>query len=439
MDPQRSLGIQGARMKITSSVKGTRDYYPAEMALRNWLYEKIRSVSRKFGYQEFDAPFLENLELYTAKSGEELVKKQAFVFPDKGGDPITLRPELTPSLARMIAQRIHQLSFPVRWWSFGPFWRYETPQKGRTREFFQWNIDLLGMENPQADAELAAVACEFFRAVALTAREVKLQVNNRRLMDSALEAIGIRGEAVGGTFRLIDKREKMKQPEWEAYARETGLTADQVKGLMSILNDRELWKQSRELVEFFDAVKAFGVSEYVEYNPAVIRGLDYYTGTVFEGRDCAGEFRAMLGGGRYDNLVADVGGGKIPGVGFAMGDVVIGLILKKSEKEPKLRIAPADVLVTTFSAQEAAASMEVSQSLRAAGIAAEWYPAPDRLPKQLKYADALGIRLAVILGPDEIRQGKATLKDLIRREQETIERADLSKEISKRLVGSHGE
>ncbi|HEY5118003.1 MAG TPA: ATP phosphoribosyltransferase regulatory subunit, partial [Anaerolineales bacterium] len=211
-------------MKITSSVKGTRDYYPAEMALRYWLYEKIRSVSRKFGYQEFDAPFLENLELYAAKSGEELVKKQAFVFPDKGGDPITLRPELTPSLARMVAQRIHQLSFPVRWWSFGPFWRYETPQKGRTREFFQWNIDLLGMENPQADAELAAVACEFFRAVALTAREVKLQVNNRRLMDSALEAIGIRGEAVGGIFRLIDKKEKMKQPEWEAYARETGLT-----------------------------------------------------------------------------------------------------------------------------------------------------------------------------------------------------------------------
>ena len=367
-------------MKTTSSVKGTRDYYPAEMALRNWLYEKIRGVSRKFGYQEFDAPFLETLELYAAKSGEELVKKQAFVFPDKGGDLITLRPELTPSLARMVAQRIHQLSFPVRWWSFGPFWRYETPQKGRTREFFQWNIDLLGMENPQADAELAAVACEFFRAVALTAREVKLQVNNRRLMDSALEAISIRGEAVGGTFRLIDKKEKMKQPEWEVYARETGLTADQVKGLMKILDDRELWKQSRELVEFFDAVKAFGVSEYVEYNPAVIRGLDYYTGTVFEGRDCAGEFRALLGGGRYDNLVADVGGGKIPGVGFAMGDVVIGLILKKNEKEPKLRIAPADVLVTTFSAQEAAASIEVSQALRAAGIAAEWYPAPDGFP-----------------------------------------------------------
>ncbi len=426
-------------MKITSSVKGTRDYYPAEMAFRNWLYEKIRGVSRKFGYQEFDAPFLETLELYSAKSGEELVKKQAFVFPDKGGEPITLRPELTPSLARMVAQRIHQLAFPVRWWSFGPFWRYETPQKGRTREFFQWNVDLLGVENPQADAELAAVACEFFHAVELSPREVKLQVNNRRLMDAALEAIGIRGEAVGATFRMIDKKEKMKPPEWEAFARETGLTAGQVQGLTKILDDRDLWKQSRELVDFFDAVKAFGISDYVEFNPAVIRGLDYYTGTVFEGRDAAGEFRALLGGGRYDNLVADVGGGKIPGVGFAMGDVVIGLILKKNGKEPTLRIAPADVLVTTFSEQEAAASMGVAQSLRAAGIAAEWYPAPDRLPKQLKYADALGIPLAVILGPDEIRSGKATLKDLLRREQATFDRAELSKEIIRRLAGSPGE
>ncbi len=426
--------IKGATMKIASSVKGTRDYYPAEMAFRNWLYEKIRIVSRKFGFQEFDAPFLETLDLYAAKSGEELVKKQAFVFADKGGDSITLRPELTPSLARMVAQRISQLTFPVRWWSFGPFWRYETPQKGRTREFFQWNVDLLGVDTPAADAELAAVACDFFRAVDLTPSEVKLQVNNRRLMDSVLGGIGIRAEAVGATFRLIDKREKMKPPEWEAYALESGLTAEQVAGLVKILDNRELWRESAELTEFFDAVKAFGVSEYVEFNPEVIRGLDYYTGTVFEARDTPGEFRALLGGGRYDNLVAEVGGGKVPGVGFAMGDVVIGLILKKYGKEPAIRTAPADVLVTTFSAQEAAASMEVAQALRAAGIAAEWYPSPERLPKQLKYADALGIPLAVIMGPDEIQMNTANLKDLKSREQSTINRKDLVAEILRRLA-----
>ena len=421
-------------MKITSSVKGTRDFYPAEMAFRNWLYEKIRKVSRQFGYQEFEAPYLETLELYAAKSGEELVKKQAFVFPDKGGDPITLRPELTPSLARMIAQRVHEIPFPVRWWSFGPFWRYESPQKGRTREFFQWNIDLLGVENPRADAELAAVACEFFHAVELTPQEVKLQVNNRRLMDSALAGIDIRGEAVGAAFRLIDKREKMSLPQWRSYARETGLTADQVQGLTKILDDRQLWSRSDELVEFFDAVNAFGASEYVEFNPAVIRGLDYYTGTVFEARDAGNEFRALLGGGRYDNLVADVGGGKIPGVGFALGDVVLELILKKCGKEPHVRIAPADVLVTMFSPQEAKATMHIAQALRSSGIAAEWYPAADRLPKQLKYADALGIPLAVIVGPDEIREGKATLKDLSRREQITIEEKELEREIRKRLA-----
>jgi histidyl-tRNA synthetase len=421
-------------MKITSSVKGTRDFYPAEMVFRNWLYEKIRKVSRQFGYQEFEAPYLETLELYAAKSGEELVKKQAFVFPDKGGDPITLRPELTPSLARMIAQRIHEIPFPARWWSFGPFWRYESPQKGRTREFFQWNIDLLGVENPRADAELAAVACEFFHAVELTPREVRLQVNNRRLVDSALKEIGIRGEAVGAAFRLIDKKEKMSLPKWQSYARETGLTEEQVRGLIKILADRQLWSRSSELVEFFDAVNAFGVSEYVEFNPAVIRGLDYYTGTVFEARDSGNEFRALLGGGRYDNLVADVGGGKVPGVGFALGDVVLELILKKFGKGPKGRIAPADVLVTMFSAQEAKAALRIARSLRSSGIAAEWYPAPDRLPKQLKYADALGIPLAVIVGPDEIREGKATLKDLSRRAQITVEEKELNQEILRRLA-----
>jgi histidyl-tRNA synthetase len=423
-------------MKKTSSVKGTRDFYPAEMAFRNWLYEKIRMVSRKFGYQEFEAPYLETLELYAAKSGEELVKKQAFVFLDKGGDSITLRPELTPSLARMVAQRIHELTFPIRWWSFGPFWRYESPQKGRMREFFQWNIDLLGAESPPADAELAAVACEFFRAVELTSREVKLQVNNRRLMDSAMAGIGIRGEAVDAVFRLIDKKEKMSLPEWKSYARETGLNDGQTAGLMRMLDDRELWKQSPELVEFFETVKTLGVSEYVEFNPAVIRGLDYYTGTVFEARDAANEFRALLGGGRYDNLVADVGGGKVPGVGFALGDVVTELVLKKYGKAPDVRIAPADVLVTMFSPQEAPTSIRIAQSLRASGISAEWYPAPERLPKQLKYADALGIPLAVILGPDEIRSGKATLKDLVRREQITLDEKELKKEILTRLAGT---
>jgi histidyl-tRNA synthetase len=423
-------------MKKMVSVKGTRDYYPADMAFRNWLYDQARSVSRRFGYQEFEAPYLETLDLYAAKSGEELVKEQAFVFLDRGGEQITLRPELTPSLARMIANRIGQLSFPVRWWSFGPFWRYERPQKGRTREFFQWNVDMLGADNPQADGEIAAVMCEFFRTLGLSSQQVKVQVNNRRLMDLALAQLGVRGEDRATVFRLIDKKEKMDSAAWREYARETGITAEQIRALEGVLGDRELWRRSEELKSFFEAADSFGVRDYLEYNPAVIRGLDYYTGTVFEARDADNEYRAILGGGRYDNLVADVGGDRIPGVGFAMGDLVIGLVLKKFQKEPSLRAVPSEVLVTTFSEPEISASLKIARKLRDAGIAAEWYPAPDRLPKQLKYADALGIPLAVILGPDEIRQGKATIKDLAKREQATVDWRDLVQNVRQRLAGT---
>jgi histidyl-tRNA synthetase len=173
-------------MPKINAVKGTRSFYPEEMSYRTWLYEQVREVSARFGYQEVDGPYLETLDLYAAKSGEELVKEQAFVFQDRGGDQIALRPELTPSLARMASERIHQLILPARWWAFGPFWRYERPQKGRTREFFQWNIDLLGVEETLADVELAAIGAEFFRGIGLAPSEVKIQVNNRRLMDAAL-------------------------------------------------------------------------------------------------------------------------------------------------------------------------------------------------------------------------------------------------------------
>jgi histidyl-tRNA synthetase len=431
-DPAQEEG-----MPAITSVKGTRSFYPPEMGFRTWLYERVRDVSRKYGYQEFDGPFLETMDLYTAKSGEELVKEQAFVFQDRGGEQVALRPELTPTLARMVAERINQLPVPIRWWSFGPFWRYERPQKGRAREFFQWNIDLLGVDNPMADAELVAIAATFFQAVGLVPGEVKIQFNNRRLMDSALTAMGLNEEISRGmVFRLIDKKEKMNQAAWEQYARENGLEARQIRGIVDLLENRELWKQSSELTELFAAAEMLGVGAYLEYNPAIVRGLDYYTGTVFEARDAADEFRAILGGGRYDNLVADVGGGKIPGVGFAMGDVVIGLVLAKYGKSPDIKTVPADVLVTTFSKEEASASLQVIKDLRESGLAAEWYPAPDRLPKQLKYADALGIRYAIIIGPDEIRQGTATIKDLLKREQTTVARVAIVEEMSKRLVVS---
>jgi histidyl-tRNA synthetase len=415
------------------TVKGTRDFYPEQMAQRNWLYSNMRAASEQFGYQEYDGPFIETLDLYAAKSGEELVKEQAFVFNDRGGDQVTLRPELTPSLARMVAARQAQLPRPIRWWSFGPFWRYERPQKGRSREFFQWNVDLLGVDSPAADAELAAVIATFFRLIGLTPDEVKLQFNNRRLMDSEIAALGI-SEQKSAVFRLIDRRDKMGAEAWDRYAAEQGITGEALAGLRTLLGRADLWRNSVECRDFVQAAQALGIAEYLEYDPTVIRGLDYYTGTVFEARDREGEFRAILGGGRYDNLVGDVGGGRVPGVGFAMGDVVIGLVAQKYGCLPPQRPSPSDVLVTVFDAASLLESLRLAAELRTAGLRAEWYPEPAKLDRQLKFADAIGVAFATILGPDELAQGLVTVKNLRARTQERLPRSDVPAAI-RRLLG----
>jgi histidyl-tRNA synthetase len=414
------------------TVKGARDFYPEQMALRNWLYTNMRAASQQFGYQEYDGPFLETLDLYAAKSGEELVKDQAFVFNDRGGDQITLRPELTPSLARMVAGRQAQLPRPIRWWSFGPIWRYERPQKGRSREFFQWNVDLLGVDSPAADAEMAGVIATFFGLIGLTPDEVKIQFNNRRLMDAEIAALDL-ADKKSSVFRLIDRRDKMNAEAWDKYATELGLTPTQLDGLKKLLSNCDLWQKSDECLAFREAAQALGIDRFLEYEPTIIRGLDYYTGTVIEARDREGEFRAILGGGRYDNLVGDVGGERLPGVGFAMGDVVIGLVAQKYGKVPNLRTSPSEVLVTVFDKAGLPEALKLATELRAGGLRAEWYPDAAKLDKQLKYADATGVRFAAILGPDEVAQGTVTVKDLQARSQAVYPRAQVVAELRKKL------
>jgi len=411
------------------SVKGTRDFYPEVMAQRTWLYERIRAVAQRFGYQEYEGPILEPIALYAAKSSDELVKEQAFILTDRGGDELALRPELTPTLARMIAARAAQLPRPMRWWSFGPFWRYERPQKGRTREFFQWNIDMLGFDDPRADAELIAIIAAFLRDVGLGAGEVIVHVNNRRLMDSSLARIGIEGEAKKTAFHMIDKLDKMPPVEWDAYADSLGFGGEKLSALKGILANGELWRESDELVRLFEILEAYGARALVTFDPAIIRGLDYYTGTIFEAHERDGEFRAILGGGRYDNLVGDVGGDPLPGVGFAMGDVVFGLVLQKYGRTPALKPAPAGVLVTTFSAELAIASARIATELRGAGLNVELYPEPVKMAKQLRYADALGIGWVVIVGPDEARDGKVALKDLASGEQIVLSVAEAAAQL----------
>ena len=420
---------------VIPSVKGTREFYPEEMVLRNYLYEKVHAASQAFGYQEWDGPFLETIDLYAAKSGEELVKKQSFVFQDRGGDQVTLRPELTPSLARMIAARQGELTFPVRWWSFGPFWRYEQPQKGRTREFFQWNIDMLGVNSPEADAELIAVAATFLRSVGLDPQKATIYVNNRRLMESQFDGLDIAAEQRMDVSNLIDRRSKMDAAKWDAYALETGLTQKQLDGLKKILEDFELWKKSDELVRLFAALEALGVKEYVKFDPNIMRGLLYYTGTVFEAFDQSGSLkRAILGGGRYDNLLADVGGQPLSGVGFAMGDVVIGIILQENGLLPEFDPTPASVLVTVFDESLWLQSYALAADLRKAGINAMVYPEPTKLPKQFKFADKMKIRVALTIGPDEAAQNKVAVKNLLNGEQTIVARDMIAEAIRKILA-----
>jgi histidyl-tRNA synthetase len=416
---------------IIQPVKGTRDFYPAEKAVNTWLWSTIREVSESYGYQEFDGPYLESIDLYAAKSGDELVKEQSFVFPDKNQNLIALRPELTPSLVRMIAQKQQQLFYPLRWWSFGPFWRYESPQKGRGREFFQWNADLIGVDSPEADAEMAALMASLFQKVGLGPEQAKVFVNNRRLMEKELAALGISGEQQGTAFRIIDRRDKLSDSDWKAYTLELGLDEKQFSGIQALLEDDQLWKKSAELPRFFEAVDALGVEEYVSYAPRIIRGLDYYTGTVFEAQAISSNVRRSIsGGGRYDNLLGDVGGQPLPGVGFAMGDMVLSVILGELDLLPSDRDdSPARVMVTVFDKDTQLVSYQLAAELRREGIPVYTYPTPEKMGKQFKHADRIGARIAVVLGPDEIQQGVVALKDLGTREQTAHTKDELAQAI----------
>lgn len=428
-----------AKSNIIQPVKGTRDYYPELMAVRKWLYQTAGSVAESFGYQEYEGPLIETIELYAAKSGDELVKEQSFVFEDRGGNLITLRPELTPTLARMVAQRQNQLIYPLRWWSFGPFWRYERPQKGRTREFFQWNIDLIGPDTPAADAELVAIIAKFFEKVGLKPEDAQIFINNRQLMESELQLIGVQYKDMKVIFHLIDRLEKMPAEKWSAYAADLGLTKDQIGNLKRILADNNLWEKSPALQGIFPALDSMGVSEYVSFAPDVIRGLDYYTGTVFEAQAIRGDLkRSILGGGRYDNLLSDVGGQTLPAVGFAMGDLVITLVLEELGLIPEsIKLSPAMILITVFDEQTQNQSLLLADELRKAGLKVNCYPQADKLGKQFKFGDRTGIKVAVVLGPDEIDKSEVTLKDLSSGAQQTVPRSQATSIINDMLDNTH--
>jgi histidyl-tRNA synthetase len=414
---------------LVQPVRGTLDYYPEEMALRTWLNARMREVCESFGYSEYEGPMLERFDLYAAKSGAELVEKQSYVFEDRGGERITLRPELTPTLARMVAARQRQLTFPLRWWSFGPFWRYEKPQKGRSREFFQWNIDLIGEDSPEADAEIAAIAATFLKNAGLRSNETQILVNNRQLMQEELEALGIKEHLRMSVFNLIDRRDKLSVGEWKKRGQEIGLDETQVMGVESLMGNKELWKKSPGMQRFFKAIDVLGVQDYIRFAPWIIRGLDYYTGTVFEAWDTAGEFRAIFGGGRYDNLVNAVGGDPVPAVGLAIGNVVISLMLQAFGHLPDLQ-SGSPIFITAFDQDLLLESLSLAAELRREGLKVTSQLTADKLQKQFKHADRIGAKLVLVLGPDEVKGKTVSVKDLRTGDQRSIPRTHLIHQIN---------
>lgn len=407
---------------IIPPVKGTRDFYPEDQAFQNWLYSKFKEVAELFGFQEYEGPILESLDLYAAKSGEELVKKQAFTLKDQSENVLALRPEMTPTLARMVAQKAGELTFPIKWFTYGRRFRYEKPQKGRNREFFQWDVDILGPENLEADAEAISVAATLLQKLNLTPQEVRIKINDRQLLQERFTSLEIPEEKIVAAFRLADKKDKVSRQDFSEMGKEIGLSEDQAKSILQILEEKNSFLNSPWLVKIFELLKRYGVAEYAEYDPSIVRGLEYYTRTVFECWDAKKEFRAIGGGGRYDNLVESVGGKqKIPGVGFAMGDMVIAEVLKATGKYPTLKVNPTKVLVTVFSPELYDKSLQIANKLRENNVKTEVYLDPAaKIDKQLKYADRKAVPYIIIIGPVEAEENKVVLKNMITREQKTL-------------------
>lgn len=410
-------------------VKGTRDFYPEDWAYQKWLSDKFTSVGRLFGYQEYEAPILEHIELYLGKSSEEIVTQQTFTLKDRGDNALVMRPELTPSLARMVAQKENQLTFPIRWQSYGQFFRYEKPQRGRGRAFFQWNVDALGSDSYLSDAEIITVACMTLKELGLTPENASIKINDRLALEKHLiNKLNLNAETVRPIFGAIDRMDKMPIEKFKAYlASDVGLSNGQIDTLYETFENTDL-SFSPWLSQIFDHLALNGVTDYAELDLHIVRGFDYYTSTVFEAWAKTSLRRALFGGGRYDNLTVQVGGKKsVPGVGFAVGDMAITELLKELSLLPDLNCAGSQVLVTIFSEDMLQTSATFAQKLRENGISAELHLPPDqRLDRQFKYADRKNIPFAIVIGPEEKTNNTLVLKDLKNREQVTLPQDDLN-------------
>jgi histidyl-tRNA synthetase len=433
-------------MKIQAP-PGMRDFYPAEMRLQNWLFEQWRTVSRAFGCEEYEGPIFEYLDLYTLKSGAGIVS-ELFNFEDRGERRFAIRPEMTPTLARMIAARANALPRPIKWFSTPRMCRAEKPQRGRLREFFQWNVDILGVDDVLADAEVIAVAVEFVRRIGLSERDVVMRVSSRPIAAAVLAGMGITAaEDANRAFQLIDRYDKLGAEEFRRQWQELAPTVD-CDRLLNHLEQTDLHHglsmargagaagkvAAEQFEELWERLRQFQVHSYCAFDLKVVRGLAYYTGPVFELSARQGGLRALLGGGRYDNLTQLLDGPQVPGVGFGMGDAPVLELLSELGKLPSLG-GGIDVFVIDAAGGLFPKVVEVATQLRRAGLACDFSYKRQAVGKQFGQAEKRGARYAIVVGAELGERGQLTVKDLRTGAQRMIAAGELLADPAGKLCG----
>jgi histidyl-tRNA synthetase len=418
------------------SLPGFRDFYPEDFSRRQHIFRNWRSAATSFGFQEYDAPVLEPLELYKTKSGDE-IEAQLFSFTDKGGREVSLRPEMTPTVCRMVGEKAGALKRPIKWFSIAEFYRYERAQKGRLRAFHQFNADIFGEAGPEAEIELIGLLIQCLAGFGLTKDDFYVRLSDRDLWFFYLEALGFTDAQARSVLTAIDRYEKAGDDAFKVYTEAHGAMPadrkDKVLGFLKIkslpeletalaaFNSEKLTARLTDWRKVLAGVSAMGLADFIAVDLSVVRGLAYYTGFVFEAFDRKGDLRALAGGGRYNDLIKKLGYADLPAVGFAIGDVTTGLLIEQRGLAPAHGTAPQVYVVIGGEAERKAAFADI-QALRAAGIRVE-YPFKDlAFGKQFKAASESGAKLALIYGGDELAKGVVKLRDLADRAEREIPR-----------------
>ena len=420
-----------AQLLSTNPYKGTRDFYPNDMKLRNWFFGKIRAALELAAFEEYNGPMLESLDIYIAKSGEEIANEQTYNFTDRGGRRLAVRPEMTPTVARLVAGKINELNFPLKWFSIPNLYRYENPQRGRLREHWQVNVDIFGCDSYEADLEVISTAITLLKVFDADSSMFKVHINNRRFFNDIIASIAeTDAEGSRRVSKVVDKKNKIPREVYERELIALGLDADKIAKIdalytMSVEEAAALCPESRgaqELIDLFAALRDLSLDEYCVFDFGIIRGLDYYTGTVFEVLDEAPENnRAMFGGGRYDNLVGlFVKNTNVSGVGFGFGDVTLENFLVTHNLIPDIYTTGTKVLVTRFDDVPYCEYTAMVAKLRDAGVQSSLYIGKKKFGKQLDHAIKGNYSHVVIMGSSELENKEVKVKDLRTREEHTI-------------------